>query len=809
MPDGSGQNVAYQALCSSPAKINSFHGGGLLPGDYRVTLEQVASFPIAEDLGLQLGPQTAALGFWLDMDFTLETVKELVDNTYRKKEKIVILGGGMSSISAAFALTSQVNWQDKYDITLYQLGWRIGGKCASGRNAKMGQRIEEHGLHIWFGFYENAFKSMQQCYEELDRPEGAPLRTWEDAFKKQSFIVNTEWIKDEWLIWSLLFPEKPGDPGKGTESLSWWKLVTTLFAYLKEWLGGLHQQVTAIAKPAADHVKHQGFSAHIDGLAQRLGYDVEEGLNEAEHIAGGLLKLVESLPEEISDHNIADHHWIKDILKEIKQWIDKRASEFLNDHTEIRRLYVAVDLASTIVIGMIEDQVFQKGFDTINDIDFKNWLRKHHANEQFTVQSAPVRALYDLIFAYENGEIDQANLEAGTGLRGMLLIGLSYKGAVMYKMQAGMGDTVFTPYYQVLKQRGVKFNYFHEVTDLTLDSKDSSLVNEIKMTRQVDLCNGPGSYEPLVQVKGLACWPSEPQYGQIVPEQAALLQQYDIDLENFWTDWPKVYQQHFNKPLPAISLEKGKDFDTIIFGIPIGSMPYTCPELLAKSARLRNSHQTVKTVVTQAYQLWTNPDLTELGWTTYPPSGEDPVVGAWTEPVDTWAAMNQLLCREDWRSLGLDPKNIAYYCGVHNVTDIPPRDHYDFPKTAKMEVKAACITQMNHDTYTLWPDAASSQQFKWELLTDPDQQQGEARFNSQYWRSNTSPTERYTMSVVNSTVARIETKLPEFSNIYFTGDWIKTGINAGCVEASTMAGLQTSRAICGYPKVIYGEKDFI
>jgi uncharacterized protein with NAD-binding domain and iron-sulfur cluster len=47
-----------------------------------------------------------------------------------------------------------------------------------------------------------------------------------------------------------------------------------------------------------------------------------------------------------------------------------------------------------------------------------------------------------------------------------------------------------------------------------------------------------------------------------------------------------------------------------------------------------------------------------------------------------------------------------------------------------------------------------------------------------------------------------------FSNLFLTGDWIKTGINAGCVEAAVMAGMQTSRAISGYPAVIEGEADF-
>ena len=41
----------------------------------------------------------------------------------------------------------------------------LGGKGASGRNAEYGERIEEHGLHIWFGFYDNAFKTIQAAYE--------------------------------------------------------------------------------------------------------------------------------------------------------------------------------------------------------------------------------------------------------------------------------------------------------------------------------------------------------------------------------------------------------------------------------------------------------------------------------------------------------------------------------------------------------------------------------------------------------------------------------------------------------------------
>ena len=85
-----------------------------------------------------------------------------------QKEKIAILGGGVGGCTAALWLTDPIH-KGKYEVTLYQLGWRLGGKGASGRNLdpNLGHRSEEHGLHIWFGFYENAFRTIRKAYREM------------------------------------------------------------------------------------------------------------------------------------------------------------------------------------------------------------------------------------------------------------------------------------------------------------------------------------------------------------------------------------------------------------------------------------------------------------------------------------------------------------------------------------------------------------------------------------------------------------------------------------------------------------------
>ena len=92
------------------------------------------------------------------------------------KEKLIVLGGGCSAMAAVFGITDRAGWQDKFDITVYQPGWRLGGKGAAGRNAKMGQRIEEHGLHMLMGCYQNAFATLEWANApvQLTRYNGQP-----------------------------------------------------------------------------------------------------------------------------------------------------------------------------------------------------------------------------------------------------------------------------------------------------------------------------------------------------------------------------------------------------------------------------------------------------------------------------------------------------------------------------------------------------------------------------------------------------------------------------------------------------------
>ena len=127
---------------------------------------------------------------------------------------VAILGGGMGALTAAFELT-EGNWTERYDrVTVYQRGWRLGGKGASSRGAH--GRIEEHGLHVLLGYYDHTFDVMRRCYEELDRPNsdpGCPIRSLDDAVSPSQLAGVVDHHDGRWSPWVASFGATPGRPG--------------------------------------------------------------------------------------------------------------------------------------------------------------------------------------------------------------------------------------------------------------------------------------------------------------------------------------------------------------------------------------------------------------------------------------------------------------------------------------------------------------------------------------------------------------------------------------------------------------------
>ena len=120
--------------------------------------------------------------------------------------RVAILGGGMSALAAAYEITSRSE-PGEYEITIYQTGWRLGGKLATGRNYKVHDRIEEHGIHVLFGSYENVFYTLRRALSDLG------IDDWQSLFEQRSKFTAME-RAGSWRAWDLEFPpgRSPGAP---------------------------------------------------------------------------------------------------------------------------------------------------------------------------------------------------------------------------------------------------------------------------------------------------------------------------------------------------------------------------------------------------------------------------------------------------------------------------------------------------------------------------------------------------------------------------------------------------------------------
>jgi uncharacterized protein with NAD-binding domain and iron-sulfur cluster len=716
------------------------------------------------------------------------------------RQKIAIIGGGVGGITAAFALSDQPGWQDCFDITVYQMGWRLGGKCASGRDKNRAERIYEHGLHIWLGFYNNAFAMLRKCYDQLGRPAGAPLATWQDAFKKHSLVTVMEQINGKWLPWPLDFPTNGEIPGDGGPLPRPWDYVRMLL----RWLVDKHEQSPHTGVQARGVVTvFKSLVAEAVDVLTSLGHSVHSTVNLGLGVVAeqtpfrshlhAASTVADAMDDDPAKHQPGEQLLLIGLVEAFLSNFQRKYAAEIDKNDDLRRLGIWLRLGGAVVVGMLRDGVLLHGFDVLDAYDFTEWLRRHGVKSKDDWWSAPVRGIYELVFGYDQGDINRPNLAAGTALRGTLRMFFAYKGAIFWKMQAGMGDTIFAPLYELLLKRGVKFDYFHRLDNLGV-SADGTAVDAIDFGVQATV--KAGAYQPLCMVLGLPCWPSEPLYDQLV--QGEELKKQGVDLESAWTPWPDVAKKR---------LRRGVDFDQVVLGVPVGALSYVARELMAANPIWKDMVTHVKTVQTLALQLWFNRTIEEMGWS----APERALVSSFVEPFDTWADMSQLLVREDWPA-GADVKNIAYLCGpMQDAAQIPaPFTDPAFPARELARVKAQALEFLRSSVRPLWPKATAANNpegLNWDTLVDLAGRKGEARLDGQFIRVNIDPGERYVLSVKGSTPFRLQSGASGFNNLTLAGDWTANGLNAGCVEAAAVSGLQATRAISGYPARMIGEKD--
>jgi len=653
------------------------------------------------------------------------------------RTKVAILGGGCGAISAAFWLTMP-ELAGRFEVTVYTQGWRLGGKGASGRNARVHNRIQEHGLHILMGFYQHAFTTIRKCYAEWRPQADNPFQTWDQAFTPSRSITLMQRVPDTaegpWEPWRIDFPQLPGSPGDPPPSFDL-GMAGRMLIWLRELLSD---------KLSVDllHLRNA-----LAAAEQILG-DAARGIAsiaEAPGASGGI----------IEGHLVLFQKWFREV------------GSLLLSTPDTYKVCTLADLMIAMALGYVRDVLpyGEPGFDRINDRDFKDWLLSHGANREY-IWSAPVRALYDLGFAFEGGDAsspDKAKGAAGAALKLLMLMVFGYCDAPLWKMNAGMGDTIFTPLYDVLEKRGVKFEFFHRVVDLA-PSVDGRNVETITLRRQV-MVNG--KYQPFVSVKGLRCWPSEPLWNQIEGGQNPAA----WNLESI--DCPYGVEER--------TIQRGGQFDVIVLATPPAAFRYFGTRLIANTKQLADMCQGMSWVATQSTQLWLTCKPQDLNGQTPPP-----VTSTYVEPIATWADMSHLLKREDSPS---DVQACEYFCGVL-VPDSPDPSSsgpdYLSRETRKVETEFDLWAKSYLGVLwpNVWPGAkGGAPSLRRDLIS--------YRFN----RANVDPSESYVQTFPGSVKYRLAPDDSGLDNLYLAGDWTKSRINGGSAEAAFESGRLAAAAI--------------
>ena len=660
----------------------------------------------------------------------------------------------MAGLAAAWELSSG-NWRTELDsITVYQRGWRLGGKGASSRGPH--GRIEEHGLHVLLGCYDATFRVLREVYRELDRTvtdPSCPLLTWRDAVAPAGDIGLADRDGTGWTSFVTRFSGNdalPGEPGAEDRVLTPVDVAVRGTRLLVDLLGSgapppKRSGVYLSASPIPTRITDPGALLRGAGLAVLA--TLLEGADRVSRAASA------GLPAFPVVRAMAT------ILPAWREGI--RASMSATPAT--RRIWQLMDLVVTTLVGMAADGLLSgSGFDRIDSLDYRHWLARHGAAPD-TLDSPIVRGMHDLTFAYEDGDRSRPRFPAGLGvqLSGRMLF--DFKGSVFWRLQAGMGEVVFAPLYEALRRRGVEFRFFRRLDRLRLGTGRS--VASVELTRQADPAPGNAGYDPLVRVGGLPCWPDRPLGAQLAADPGSGLETFDGPTPGTGTE----------------TLEAGVDFDAAVLAVSVGMLPHVAAELVAADPAWRDMVDRLATVATRSAQLWFDATEAELGWAG--PSGV--TLSGFGDAFDTWASMTHLLPRESWPSPG-GPRSLAYLCGA-----MPDVD----PATAPAAVRGALTDFLEHEAAALWPAARNGRGFRWELLRDDENRSGPGRLEAQYVRANIDPSDRYVQAMPGSGRYRLAPGRTGFANLAVAGDWTACGFDAGCVEAATRSGVLAARAI--------------
>src|ERR1700742_2490646 len=164
-----------------------------------------------------------------------------------RKTRVVVLGAGPAGLAAAFGLSDTEEQRARYDVTVYQMGWRAGGKCSTGR-AGAEMRVEQNGTHYLFGCYDACFDMTKRAFDELQEHYIGDFGAYEEAFLPRNLLVFTQRFRGEWHLWPIRFPANTTVPGTRDGALPFLDYTGMLLGGIVELVAGFRAFGAVAAK---------------------------------------------------------------------------------------------------------------------------------------------------------------------------------------------------------------------------------------------------------------------------------------------------------------------------------------------------------------------------------------------------------------------------------------------------------------------------------------------------------------------------------------------------------------------------------
>ena len=728
------------------------------------------------------------------------------------KQRVVILGAGMSGLLAAHELSRTEALRRQFEVTVYAMGWRCGGKCASSRDLE--DFNLEHGLHFFGAYYDNAFSSMREAYRVM-REVYPQHKTVEQAFTAQTKVAWLVDVNDETKLVPMdVIAENKDLPPEGRDAVipTPGRMVLTALGpwgvrMAKSMLELLLKDVDDEAAQVADDDHHAGIFGGLRRLAGRVLEGAEDAVEAAvadltdEHTILGwliehLFKAIEPVVERIED-TVEDAAWalLAEVLEDVRSVAHALFSRVGNRSVPTAVLSVVLDLVTTQVIGLQRDGVLsdepdadgREGFDKINGTDFTAWLGSHGALPS-TLDSKMLKGAYDYLFAYVNGDPTQRTMDAGVASRMIFRFMLQNPdSAIQWRMMAGMGEAVISPLYVTLKQHGVRFEFFHRVDAVEYDPLKGR-VRSVKMTRQLDLqklgiTEFQATYAAPEDKDAWRRWPELPRDFQVGKAMADRLRE-EFDTTGYTFEDPFWDLEGHATP---VEIHDGEHFDVAVMSMSIDAarMVGTSMEVIP---RWKEAMDTGATTPICAAQIWTKEDIKILGGDTEYGQAKisKAIAVGQNAPFVAWADMFQTLAVE-WGPEP-HPKGAMYLCGGVNAAT------FDMDKPP-IETTRSIARQLDQWLEDLQPDVWPG--YKNATLA-----------RSTYVRGSVMPSDRYVISPAKATAHRLFPEFTDVANLCLVGDWLKTGLDMGCVEACAISARKMVRHLTDDSYPIPGERDY-